>query len=419
MSFFDADRWEEIWQTLSRNRRRSIMTALGIFWGIFMLTVLLGAGMGLGNLFRSTLGGMSTNTVLMNPQPTSMPYKGMPKNRWWNMENGDIDNLKALPEVQYAAGIVFGGTVHCSNGAQKADYGLMGEMPDMQKINPQVIKYGRFINEVDVAQKRKVCVIGIQIQKDLFPGIENPTGQTIQVNNGYYTVVGVMLKQNGVNMGSDPERTVIAPISLVQQIYGMGTKLHFTAVAGYDDVPSALLQDLCRKTVFANHQIAPDDNKAIWTMATEELFNKVQSLFSGISWLTWFVGLGTLIAGLIGVSNIMLVLVKERTQDIGIRRAIGAPPMAILSQIMSESFIIAFVAGLVGLAAGVGLLSLADKIYDAQVTIPNGSVGISWMISFGTGMLSLVILVVGSLLAGIIPSARALSIKAVDAIREE
>jgi len=232
MGFFDTDRWNEIWQTISRNRKRSIMTALGVFWGIFMLTVLLGAGMGLGRLFRAQLGDMSTNTLLIQPSQTSLPYKGMPKNRWWRMNNDDVENVRGLKEVQYASGVYWGGEIHCSYNERKGDYSLMGYMPDYQQINPQKIIYGRFINDVDMAQKRKVCVIGTQIQKDLFPGMEDPTGKVIKVNNSYFTIIGVMRRQSTAMSFSNVERTVVAPISLAQQMYGGGNSIHMLAIAG-------------------------------------------------------------------------------------------------------------------------------------------------------------------------------------------
>lgn len=419
MGFFDTDRWNEIWQTISRNRKRSIMTALGVFWGIFMLTFLLGAGVGLGRLFRAQLGEMSVNTILMQPQQTSVAYKGMPKNRWWQMTNADVENVHKLDEVQYASGVYWGGEMHCSYGQRKGDYDLMGYMPDYQKINPQKIVAGRFINDVDMTQKRKVCVIGPQVQKDLFPGDPNPVGKLIKVNSSYFTVVGVYRKLSSAMWFSDVERTIIVPISLAQQMYGSGDKIHMLAVAGWENVPSKEVETACKEVIFSKHLISPDDQKAAWTMATAELFGKVNSLFNGIALLTWIVGLGTLLAGIVGVSNIMLVLVKERTQEIGIRRALGAPPSAIIAQILSESFILTFIAGVVGLTAGVGLLSLGDWAYYQIVTLGKEGAEISWQISFGTGMLALFILVAGSLLAGIIPAYRALSIKAVDAIREE
>ncbi len=419
MNFFDIDRWNEIWQTITRNRKRSIMTALGVFWGIFMLTVMLGAGMGLGRLFRAQLGDMSTNTVLLQPQQTGIPYKGMPKNRWWRMNNGDVDAVKRLPEVLYASAAFWGGDVHCNNGERKGDYTMMGYSPDYQRINPQKLIFGRFINDVDVSHKRKSCVIGTQIYKDLFPGGEDPSGKIIKMNGSYFTVVGVIRKQSTAMSFTDLERTVIIPVSLAQQMYGAGDRIHLLAVAGRDDTPSKQVERACRQAVFSRHIISPDDEKALWTIATAEMFDRVMGLFRGISFLTWIVGLGTLLAGIVGVSNIMLVLVKERTQEIGVRRALGAPPRAIISQILSESFVLTFIAGVLGLAAAVGVLSVADSIYYQMVTVAQEGAEVSWMISFGMGMSALAILVVGSLLAGVIPAFRALKIKAVDAIREE
>ncbi len=206
-------------------------------------------------------------------------------------------------------------------------------------------------------------------------------------------------------------------MTLAQQLLGRGDKVEAIAVAGRP-LPPAEVEHAVRQSLFARNLIAPDDPRALWVLSMGELFENAMKLIRGIDLLTWIVGLGTLLAGIVGVSNIMLVLVKERTQEIGIRRAIGAPPAAIIGQILSESFVLTFVAGTVGLAAGVGLLSAADTLYAAAS--PEETVeGVSWQITFATGMLSLAILLAGSLLAGIIPAVRALSIKAVDAIREE
>ncbi len=419
MRLFDTDRWNEIWQTIARNRKRSDMTALGVFGGIFMLIVMLGAGTGLGRLFRAQLGDMSTNTLLLQPSQTGIPYKGMPKNRWWRMDNDDVEAVRKLPEVRFASAVYWGGAIRCSRNERKGDYSLMGYSPDYQRINPQKLLYGRFINEVDMVQKRKVCVIGTQLWKDLFPGGEDPTGSILKINNTYFTVVGVIRRQSTAISFSDIERTAVVPVSLAQQMYGRGHQIHMLAVAGHDDTPSKAVERACRETVYARHLIDPADEKAMWCMATAEMFEKVQQLFFGISLLTWIVGLGTLLAGIVGVSNIMLVLVKERTQEIGIRRALGAKPSVIIGQILSESFVLTFIAGVIGLTAAVGLLSLADSIFYRTVGAEQSGSGVMWQISFGTGMLSLAILVVGSLLAGVIPATRALKIKAVDAIREE
>lgn len=419
IGLFDTDRWNEIWQTISRNRRRSVMTALGVFWGIFMLVVLLGAGTGLGRMFQSRLGDMSTNTVFFRSNQTSVPYKGMPTARYWSMDWDDLEAVRKLPGVQYVSAICWGGDQNCSYQNQKGDFGLMGYSADMQKINPQKIIFGRFLNEVDDLRQRKVCVIGIQVWRDLFPSGENPEGKTIQVGSSYFTVIGVSKPQGEMMTFSDPERTVTLPALLVQQMYGQGRTFHMLAVAGDPTASTKTVIESCRETLSARHLISPDDKKAIFTMDTGEMFGKVMSLFSGISVLTWIVGMGTLLAGIVGISNIMLVLVRERTQEIGVRRAIGASPLTIISQILSESFVLTFVAGVLGLGAGVGVLSLVDSVYQRVVQTGGNLPDVTWQISFGMGMTSLAILIAGSLLAGVIPAIRALSIKAVDAIREE
>ncbi len=422
VSFFDADRWSEIWQTITRNRRRSIMTAMGVFWGIFMLIVLLGAGTGLGRMFRSQLGDMTTNTVFLMSDQTSIPYKGMPSSRTWQMDVDDLEAIREMPEVQYVSAIAWGGARTATYESQKGDdYTLMGYSPDMQRINPLKILSGRYLNDVDEERERKVCVIGEQVQRDLFPSGESPEGKTIQVGSSYFTVIGVARAQSQMmNFGGDMETQIIIPALLLQRMYGQGNTLHMIALAGYENVDTKELIEKCRLTIAGRHLISPDDQKAVRTIDTGEIFNKVTGLFRGISALTWIVGLGTLLAGIVGISNIMLVLVRERTQEIGVRRAIGAKPSTILSQILSESFILTFVAGIFGLAAGVGLLSLVDTFYHRAAMLGAGNMpDISWQVSFGIGMTALGVLVAGSLLAGVIPAWRALSIKAVDAIREE
>ncbi len=417
MRLFDTDRWSEIGQTIARNKKRSIMTALGIFWGIFMLTVMLGAGSGLSRMLGSVLGDMTTNTMFLFTDQTSLPWKGMPAERHWQIDNDDVAALRTLDEVEYADGMLFGGSYDCTRGERRGSYALMGLGPAMQRIHPQPLLYGRYINDMDMTGKRKVCVIGTQVWRELFPEGGDPSGATIKVGSSYFRVVGVLQKKGEINVGSSPETQIAIPMTLAQQLLGRGDKVEAIAVAGRP-LPPAEVERAVRQSLFARNLIAPDDPRALWVLSMGELFENAMKLIRGIDLLTWIVGLGTLLAGIVGVSNIMLVLVKERTQEIGIRRAIGAPPAAIIGQILSESFVLTFVAGTVGLAAGVGLLSAADTLYAAAS--PEETVeGVSWQITFATGMLSLAILLAGSLLAGIIPAVRALSIKAVDAIREE
>ena len=327
--FFDTDRWNEIWQTISRNRRRSIMTALGVFWGIFMLIVLLGAGTGLGRMFRAQLGGTATNAIFIMSDRTSVPYEGMPTGRSWELDWDDLEALRKLPRIEYISAICWGNQRNMSHQDHKGEFGLMGYSPDMQQIAPQQILMGRYLNEVDELRQRKVCVIGLQVWRDLFPGGEDPTGKTIQIGSSYFTVVGVTKPLGGMMAFSDPERTVVIPALLVQQMYGLGRTIDMLALTGYADEPTQEVIQECRQSIAARHLIAPDDKKAIYFQDTSEVFGKIMGLFRGISLLTWIVGLGTLLAGIVGISNIMLVLVRERTQEIGIRRGFApAAPLA-------------------------------------------------------------------------------------------
>ena len=397
---FDLDRWEEIWQTISRNRKRSIMTAFGVFWGIFMLTIMLGAGLGLKNALFSQLGDMSVNSCFFWGGRTSIPYKGLPSGRYWQFENEDLAAIKKqVPNVRSVGSVIWGSEYKFSRNDKKGDYSLVGYNPDFQQISPQPIRFGRFFNEIDMEQQRKVCILTEQVWLDLFPGGEDPVGSTIRMNNMYLTVIG-MIKVPDRGFRFHGDKSVLMPVSTMQQMY--------------DDADIKEVETNIKQLVFARHTISPDDTKAVYSQNLGEQVNKFNSLFGGIGTLTWIVGIGTLLAGLVGVSNIMLVIVRERTQEIGVRRALGARPRIIISQIMSESFVLTFVAGIFGLALAVALLSGAESVLTASAGRP-----IRPQISFGTGMLSMTVLILGSLLAGILPASRALRIKPVDAIREE
>ena len=318
-----------------------------------------------------------------------------------------------MPNVRSVGSVIWGSEYKFSRNDKKGDYSLVGYNPDFQQISPQPIRFGRFFNEIDMEQQRKVCILTEQVWLDLFPGGEDPVGSTIRMNNMYLTVIG-MIKVPDRGFRFHGDKSVLMPVSTMQQMYNMGHKLHSVAVAANDDADIKEVETNIKQLVFARHTISPDDTKAVYSQNLGEQVNKFNSLFGGIGTLTWIVGIGTLLAGLVGVSNIMLVIVRERTQEIGVRRALGARPRIIISQIMSESFVLTFVAGIFGLALAVALLSGAESVLTASAGRP-----VRPQISFGTGMLSMTVLILGSLLAGILPASRALRIKPVDAIREE
>lgn len=411
---FDLDRWEEIWQTINRNRKRSIMTAFGVFWGIFMLTVMMGSGLGLRNLLYANLNGMNENSCFLWGGKTSIPYKGLPAGRYWQLDNDDMRIIETqIPGIKAVGGIFWGSSYNFSRNDRKGTYSIVGYTPSFQQILPQRLLFGRFFNEIDMEQQRKVCVITERIWQELFPGGENPVGRTIRMNNTYLTVVGVTAVSNvGISFHSDA--SVLLPLGTVQRMYNTGKRLHQVSVAAYDGVPIPRVEESIKQIVNSRHTLSPDDTKAVMIWNMSEQVEMANSLFRGLKILTWIVGLGTLLAGIVGISNIMLVTVRERTQEIGVRRALGAKPRTIISQIMSEAFVLTFVAGVFGLALAVGLLSAAETLLSPGMPVP-----LRAQIPFSTGMLSLAVLVAGGLVAGILPASRDMQIKPVDAIREE
>ena len=419
MRFFDLDRWNEIWQTISRNKKRSIMTAFGVFWGVFMLVVLLGFGMGLGNTFKNALGGLTVNSAFIFPNRTSIPYKGMPSGRWWKASMKDLENISEIKGVLHHTPIFWGRGVTAIYGNMTGEFSLSGFHPNLQKINPLSLDSGRFLNKLDEAGIRKVCMIGKTVENGLFKD-EDPIGKTILANNTYFTVIGVVKALNDIELGSPVEEMIYIPSQLYQQLFNMGDKIDAIAFCAEENQNLAIIESQARKIVAAGNLISPEDTKAINGINVAEEFKKIQGLFFGVIFLTWVVGIGTLFAGIIGISNIMLVTVKERTQEIGIRRALGANPKVIIEQILSECFVLTFIAGIFGLAAAVALLGILDPILSQSMHTGSGMVvDTSFQIDFWTGILCAGILILGSIIAGIIPAGRALHIKAVDAIREE
>jgi len=417
---FDIDRWQEIWITITRNKMRSILTAFGVFWGIFMLIVMSGSGNGLREGIMSNIKGFATNTAFFWTDQTSEPYKGFRKGRWWSMKMDDMEALRAgVKEIKYISPLLFGGrgTNNVVFGEKAGTYGVKGVMAEYNKIDVQLLLYGRSINEIDNQSKRKVCVIGKRIHEELFEKGKSPVGELLKVNGMYYTVVGVTQSTNHINVGGSAEETVMLPYTTMQQAYNYGDNVYFMAVTAHDNVKIGDIEETIKHILKKRHDIAPSDAKAISGMNLEKQFAIFNNLFTGINILIWIVGLGTLIAGVVGVSNIMLVTVKERTKEIGIRRALGAKPNAIITQILSESLILTLLAGVFGLVAGVGLLGLIGML--SRSGSSGGGFFFDPQISFFIAITALLVLVVFGLLAGLIPAGRAINIKAIDAIRDE
>ena len=413
---FDLDTYKEILDTITRNKSRSLLTGFGVFWGVFMLIVLMGGGRGLKELLQANFSGFATNTAVIWAQNTTKPYKGFNKGRSWQMEEKDLERLRQrMPELDVITPLLFGGRKNVVFADKSFSGSAQGVNSDYAKVSVPKMFYGRYINDMDVRQQRKVCVIGKQIYKNLFPGGGDPCGKTVRVDSTYYTVVGVDYRSgNGVNLGGQADETITLPLSVLRTAYNRGTAVDIIAVTGNKGVVMSKLSQRMRETIARAHSIDPTDEKGLMVFNTEVLFQMLDNLFNGVNFLIWLVGIGTLLAGAIGVSNIMMVTVKERTTEIGIRRAIGATPRMILSQIISESIILTLVAGMSGIIFGVAILQLIEL---ANTT--DGILAAHFQVNFWTAIFSALLISLLGGLAGLAPAWRAMSIKPVDAMRDE
>lgn len=418
---FDRDRWIEIWVTITRNKTRSLLTCFGVFWGILMLVILLGAGTGLNNAVLGETEGVATNSLFFFADQTGKPFKGFNKGRSWDLRNRDVVTIKREVEgIDEIAPMVFGsgGDKNVVYGQSSGSYHVKGVTPAYFQIETQNILFGRPLNEIDERERRKVCTIGKDINETLFHN-GDPCGKYLRVNGLYYQIVGVTKsRSNVININGRSDESVFIPFSTLQQSLNVGDEIFLLAISVLPsyDVEAVLQQS--KQIIFRQNEIAPDDPQALGVVNLAEMFGTFTLLFLGINILVWIVGLGTLLAGIIGVSNIMMVTVKERTKEIGVRRALGAKPANIISQVMSESLMLTTMAGMLGLSLGVFLLDLVSRFLTAAY--PDGDVMIKDpSVNIQTAVAATFILLLSGLLAGLIPAWRAMQIKAIDALRDE
>ena len=420
-NWFDKDYWHEILHTLGRNKMRSILTVFGVFWGVFMLIVMSGSGSALENGIKSGVENVSTNSLFVWANNTTEAYKGHKKGRSWTLKSQDAKILKErIPELITVTPLLFTNsyTNNVSYSDRTGTFNVKGLYPDYQTVERQSLLFGRFINDIDIDANRKVCIIGKQVYETLFPDKSNPLGKNISVNGIFYTVVGVMEHSSkNMNLFGRTEETIILPYTTMQQIINTGDNVYIYAIVADDNASIENVEKDVKKVLRETHQISPTDEVAVSGFNLGVMFKRFFSLFSGINILIWIVGGGTLLAGVVGVTNIMLISVKERTKEIGIRRALGAKPLVIVQQILSETLILTLLAGLTGIVMGVGALNLMGKI----ITASGNSEGFfrDPQISFTLAVGATLILIIFGTLAGLIPVIKALSIKAIDAIREE
>jgi len=410
-NIFDIDTLREIGDSLFRNKSRSLLTGFGIFWGLFMLLFMVGGGTGLKQILTSNFAGFSSNAFIVFSQETSLPYKGFKEGRSWNLTADDVDYLgRMIPQLTYVSPIFsqWGSTAeyksHTSNVVVK---GVAG---GYENVEAPHIKYGRYLSYTDVSQCRKVCVIGKEVYETLFPDGGDPCGTFIMVKSAYLQVIGVDYSTGNFNINGSNSRAVVMPSSTFIKLYNRGNYIDALVATTGSGISTSFIEPRMRSVLAHRHLINPEDNEALGILNTGQIFAIVDTLFRGLDFLIWLVGLGTLLAGVIGVSNIMMVTVRERTVEIGIRRAIGATPFRILSQIISESVALTLAAGSFGIVFSVLMLNVVEIATKHQAV---------FQINFYTALVAVMMLSVLGAVAGLAPASRAMHIKPVDAMRDE
>lgn len=412
-SLFDIENWREIGATLARNKTRTFLTAFGIFWGTAMLAMLFGGAQGFEGVMRRNFAGFSTNLGGMSANQRTVPYKGFNKGTYWQMTTGDIALIRQLaPAIEYSTEMnQRSGTV--AFGSKSKSSSIAGVEGDYGKIMSPVMTEGRFINHSDVSSERKVAVIGKNVATSVF-GNESPVGKHVSIDGIYFLVVGVATQLSDASIGMRLDDSVVLPSSTMKRAYNLGDKVGFFVYTAPHGHSPAENEPIIRRVLFSAHSIAPDDTKAIEFVDISEMFEMIDNLFLGISLLAIFVGFGSLMAGVIGVGNIMWIVVKERTQEFGIRRAIGAKPLDITVQVLSESIMLTLVAGSLGVCFGALVLGIADRMtYDPLL----GHAGFE--LSFRAAVTIVLLFFILGSLAGTIPALRAMRIKPIEALNDK
>lgn len=409
---FDIDKWQEIFDTISKNKLRTLLTGFSVAWGIFMLVVLLGSGYGLENGVKREFEGDATNYITINSGVTSKPYKGMKAGRRIVFKNEDYENLSNLENVDYTSTRT---RLFQSNLlSYKSEYGnfdIFAISPEYKYVESLEMINGRFLNKNDMDDYRKVVALGRLVYEALFKNDEDAVDKYIKVSGVPFKVIGVF-----DDPGSDRDLLrVYIPISTAQKVFNMGNmirSIHFNLEGGTVEQSQRVIEEATAK-LSARHKFDPEDLRAIFIFNSLENYQRFMSLFASIRLFIWFIGAGTIISGIVGVSNIMMIVVKERTKEIGIRKALGATPFSIVSLVLQESILITATAGYIGLVLGVGLLELVSKSLPAIDYFANPEINMT------VALTATAILVVAGAIAGYVPAKRAASVKPVVALRDE
>ncbi|MDE1206825.1 ABC transporter permease [Tenacibaculum larymnensis] len=410
---FDSDTWQEIYGSIRKNKLRTGITIVGVLWGIFILVVLLGAARGMENNFKRIFGDFATNSVFMWTQRTDMPFKGFQKGRRFNLTFKDIEVL----QKEYNKEIKLLAPRNQTNGSvvkdfKSGDFQVSGDYPVLDRVQKKDLIYGRFLNQNDIKNNSKVCVISEDMYKQLFDKKEMPIGQYVKISNVNYKVIGVYKPSNTIDIDGD---TAYIPFTTFQKVYNTSNKVDWMMITANEGVDIKQMEKDILLTLKNLHKVHPEDNRAFGSVNLGDQIDKLMGFLTGMQFLTWFVGIATLIAGVFAIGNILLITVKERTKEIGIRRALGATPISIKRQIILESVFLTTIAGMLGIIFGGLVLFLLDFTVGSgdDPTLVNPTVNIPIV------MLAFSILVILGTLIGLIPAYMATIVKPIEALREE
>ena len=408
---FDQDTWQEIFSSIRKNKVRTAITIIGVMWGIFLLVVLLGAARGVENKFNSLFGDFATNSVFIWAQQTSRPFKGFQEGKSISLKLGDVEKIKneiegidlVAPRSQ-SGGLVV-------RKFLTGNFTISGDFPVLDKIQNKNLIYGRFINQNDINEKKKVCVIEEEVYKQLFEKDEFPIGELISINEINYTVVGMFKASETIRLGDN----IHIPFTTFQQVYNRGDRISWMIITANPESDIIQMEKDAKLILKNLHKVHPEDERAFGGMNLGDMFAKITEFLTGMQFLTWFVGIATLIAGVFAIGNILLITVKERTKEIGIRRALGAKPWEIKRQIILESVFLTSIAGALGIISGGLVLMLIDVTIGKgpDAALKNPTVDIPVII------IAAITLVVLGTLIGLIPAQTAVSIKPLEALRDE
>ena len=409
---FESDTWKEVYDSLTKNKVRTVITMIGVWWGILLLIALLGAARGMENSFNRIFGDFATNSVFIWGQNTSIPFKGFQEGKLVSLKLSHIHKIKeniegvelVVPRSRSQALVV--------RNFLSGRYGVNGDYPLLDQIQKKKMLRGRFINQNDINSKRKSAVISEDVYKQLFDKNENPIGRYIQVNSMNFTVIGVFQNEN-VDMG--PSSDIHIPFTTFQQIYNRGDRIGWMVVTGKPEYNIKQIEEDIKLLLRNLNKIHPRDKRALGSFNLGKEFAKITGFLKGMQFLTWFVGIATLIAGVFAIGNILLITVKERTKEIGIRRALGATPFEIKRQIVVEAVFLTLLSGILGIITGGWILIVIDKVWGQgeAATLVNASVSIAVV------FVALALLVLLGSLIGLIPAFKATRLKPIEALREE